>query len=377
MLLKSSKYLRIAAVVILVSFLFSGCDGGQRLSDLTIVQAVGIDSNKGKTQVSIQYLNLDKNAGSTDSLTGNITSVAYGTSNGIGSAISSASKVLSQKVFFGQNKLIAFGSEYAKKNLVKGLDYLIRSVDSRPDVLVAMSEKKASDIVSCSENDSKLPAERIYDLLELGEETGLGATITVNELLNLYAEPTSDVYLPVLTEKKKRVKCTGLAIFSQEKYATDLNTGETFGFLLVNNKIKGGAISVASEKLGNIGVEILSANAKRNAYFSGNTLHFDVKIKLGVMLDEVEHGTTAAVKEPEIKEIERLVNRRVKYMCNSAVKKCYTHRSDPFKTGKLLSMNSLKQYNSLQNNWRDILPGAIINITVHSDLKRVNDNSVR
>lgn len=375
--MKINKYFRIATALVLVTFVFSGCNGGKRLSDLTIVQAVGIDMQDNNTRVSMQYLNLDKNTGNMDSLSGNITSVAYGTSNGISSAISSASKVLSQEAFFGQNKLIIFGREYAQNNLVKGLDYLIRSVDSRPDVLLAMSDKKASDIVSCNENDSKVPAEKIYDLLELGERTGLGVSQTVNDLLNLYADPTSDVYLPVLSLNNKTVRCTGLAMFSQEKYVTSLNATQTFGFLFVNNEVEGGAINVASEKFGNIGVEILSSKSTRSAYVSDNLLHFDVKIKLNIVLNEVEKGTTIAIKEQEIKEIEKLVNRYVSYMCTSAVNQCFGSKSDPFKTGKYLSMNSPEHYNALKDIWRDILPDAVINITVDTKLQKVSNNSVR
>lgn len=376
-LLKKNRIIKLVCLVLTIAFVMTGCTSGQRLSELTIVQAVGIDLENNKTHVSMQYLNLDKNTGSTDSLSGNITSVAYGSSNGISSAISSASKVLSQKIFFGQNKLIVFGENYAKNNLVKGLDYLIRSVDSRPDVLVAMSDEKASSIVKSSENDAKLPAERIYDLLELGEETGLGASITVNELLNLYAEPTSDVFLPVLSVNNDRVRCTGLAVFSKEKFVTQLNPTETFGFLFVNNKVKGGAISVKNKNLGNIGVEILSSKSKRKAYISNGKLHFDVNVKLNIMLDEVENGTTTAVKESEIKEIERLIDRRVRYMCLSAINTCFENNSDQFKIGKYLSMNDLKNYNELKKNWRDILPNSVVNISVEASLEKVNDNSVR
>lgn len=376
-MLKKCRIIKIISVVIAVSVLLSGCCSGQRLSDLTIVQAVGIDKQDDKTQISLQYLNLNKSTGSTDSLSDNITSVAYGTSNSISSAISTASKVLSQRVFFGQNKLVVLGNEYVQGDIEKGLDYLVRSVDSRPDVLVAISEEKASDIISCCENDIMLPAKKIYELLKLGEETGLGASVTVNKMLNMYSEPTADIYLPVLSLNNKVVKCKGIAVFSKEKYQKTLTPSQSFGMLFINGNITNGSLNVKNDTLGNVGVEILSSKSKRSAYVSNGQLHFDISIKVRILLDEVEKGTTTAVQERETKMIESLINRKVKQMCLSAVKECFSLGSDPFMTGKYLARDSEYQYNALKDNWREILPYTDVNISVHTDLEKVNDNSVR
>lgn len=376
-MLKKCRIIKIVSVVIAVSVLLSGCCSGQRLSDLTIVQAVGIDKQDDKTQISLQYLNLNKSTGSTDSLSDNITSVAYGTSNSISSAISTASKVLSQRVFFGQNKLVVLGSEYVKGDVEKGLDYLVRSVDSRPDVLVAISEEKASDIISCCENNIMLPAKKIYELLKLGEETGLGASVTVNNMLNMYSEPTADIYLPVLSLNNKVVKCKGIAVFSKEKYQKTLTPSQSFGMLFINGNITNGSLNVKNDTLGNVGVEILSSKSRRSAYVSNGQLHFDISIKLRILLDEVEKGTTTAVQEQETKMIESLINKKVKQMCLSAVKECFSLGSDPFMTGKYLACDSEYQYNALKDNWREILPYADVKVSVHTDLEKVNDNSVR
>lgn len=376
-MLKKYRIIKIVSVIIAVSLLFSGCCNGQRLSELTIVQAVGIDKKDDKTQISLQYLNLDKSTGNTESLSDNITTVAYGTSNSISSAISTASKVLSQRVFFGQNKLVIFGSEYVQDNLEKGLDYLVRSVDSRPDVLVAISEDKAYDVISCCENEIMLPASKIYELLKLGEETGLGASVTVNQMLGMYSEPTSDIYLPVLSLNEKVVKCKGIAVFSKEKYQKTLTPSQSFGMLFINGNIKNGSLSVKNDDLGNVGVEILSSKSKRSAYVSNGQLHFDIKIRLRLLLDEVEKGTTTSVQQPEVKMIESLVNKKVKQMCLSSVKECFSVGSDPFMTGKYLARDSEYQYNALKDSWREILPSAVVNVTVSTDLEKVNDNSVR
>lgn len=371
------KSFKTAVCIVLICLLFTGCQSSQRLSDLTIVQGVGIDLQKKNTKVSMQYLNLNQSSGATDSLSGNITSTADGTADSISNAISSASKTLSQKIFFGQNKLIVFGSEYAKSNIEKGLDYIFRSIDSRPDVLVAISDGTAEEVIKSKEKDAHVPAEHVYDLLKVGEENGLGAVVTVNDLLNLYSDATSDIYLPVIKSVDENVQCKGIAVFSKGKYRTTLNENQTFGFLFVKDKIDGGAITVRNNEFGSVGVEIISSKTKNSVSIKNGKIEFNCNIYIEFMLDEIEKGITTAVNEEKIKDIESLVNSKVKKMCLSAITVCFENKSDPFMTGRYTAKTDGAYYDMLKENWRENLDDIDLNITVNSALEKVNNNSIR
>jgi spore germination protein KC len=374
MLLKKFK---IILCILLICLVFTGCNSSQSLSDLTIVQGVGVDLQDDDTKVSLQYLNLAQGGVSSDSLVGNITTVADGSGKNISDAISSSSKTLSKEVFFGQNKLIVFGSDYVKNSIGKGIDYLLRSVDSRPDVVVAISDTTAEDIIKNKERDSKVPAETVYKLLAVGEENGLGAVVTVNELLDLYSDKTSDIYLPVVKSEDDNVVCEGIAIFSNDKYITTLDENQTFGFLFINNKIEGGAISVKSSELGNIGIEVINSKTKNHVTISNDKITFNCKIKVNFMLDEIENGITTAVDEKKIKSIESLVEKKVQSMCNSAFNACISNKSDAFMIGRYLAKTDEDYYNSIKNNWQNALQNVDFNITVDCKLEKVNDNSIR
>lgn len=371
------KSFKIVICLLLVCLLFAGCESSQSLSDLTIVQGIGIDLEKKETKVSLQYLNLAQSGGSTDTLSGNITSTADGSASCISDAISSASKTLSQEIFFGQNKIIVFGSDYAEKSVEKGMDYLLRSVDSRPDVLVAISDGSAEDVISSKERDARVPAENIYNLLRVGEKNGLGAVVTVNDLLNLYSDETSDIYLPVIKPVDDNVQCEGIAVFSEEEYKTTLNENQTFGFLFVKNKIDGGAITVSNDELGSVGLEIINSKTRNSISIKNGRPVFNCNITVEFMLDEIEKGITAAVDEKKTKAIESLVNAKIKKMCMSAISTCFENKSDPFMVGRYTAKADDSYYSSVKKNWRDNLSDIEINITVHSSLEKVNDNSVR
>jgi spore germination protein KC len=357
--------------------MFTGCNSSQSLSDLTIVQCVGVDLDDDKTNVSLQYLNLSKGGGSTESLSGNITSVADGNGTSISDAISSTSKTLSKEIFFGQNKIVVFGMDYAKDSLKNGMDYLLRSVDSRPDVITAISDGTAKEILESKERDARVPAENVYNLLFVGEENGLGAVVTVNELLDLYSDSTSDVYLPVIKATDDAVVCEGIAIFSEEKYQATLNENQTFGFLFVKNKIEGGSLMVNDNELGHIALEVINSKTKNNITISNGTINFNCNIKVKLMLDEIENGITASVNEKKINKIETLVNKSVKNLCLSAINTCIENKSDPLLIGRYVAKADEDFYNTIKKDWRNKLGDIKVNVTVKADLVKVNDNSVR
>ena len=217
------KTAKIVLLVFVFALLFSGCQQNARLTNLAITQAVAVDLENGKTKVTVQYLNITKNSGTSEALSGTITDTAYGVGDSITDAVSDASRSVSREIFFGQNKVVIFGKEYAKTKLNEGLDYLLRSPNSRPDVLVALSEDTAESIVNNGERGAKVPAQSVYKLINTGMKNGTAACVTVNDMLNAFSDDSCDIILPVLKSKKEYVSCTGIAVFSRGVYALTLD----------------------------------------------------------------------------------------------------------------------------------------------------------
>lgn len=373
---KLFKATQIIVCVCLIATVFGGCQNAQGLSNLTIVQGVGIDKNDDKTKVSLQYLNLNKSS-SADSLGDKITAVASGEERTVNGAIFNASKMLSKSMFFGQNKIIVFGSDYIQDGLRRGVDYLTRSVDSRPDVLLALSSEKASDIIESKENDARIPTESIYELLTVGEQNGYSAAVTVNQLQNLYIDGMTDVYLPILSPGEDCAKCDGIAVFSKESYAARLNDDETFGLLLIKGRAKGGTLEIENSSLGNICVQLSKASSKRGATVKNGKITYNCTVSVQLMLDEIQHGISTAVSPDQAKQIERLFEDKIKNMCLASLKKCAQNKSDPFMISRSVAKSDIDLYNSLKSNWRDELNNIDYRVDVSASLQLVKDNSHR
>ncbi len=360
----------------LIALLFSGCsDVSTNLKDMSIVEGMGIDLSDGGICVTAQTLNLSKEGSGAEALSGNITMLTQGKGSDVSSAVSNARESLSKEFFFGQNRLIVFGMDIARDYIEKNLDYLIRSVDSRMDVSVCIAEKTAGEIMQSKENDVLVPSESVAALLKLGEKSGFGADITTAELLNLYLDKTSDIYLPVVKGGEKSVSVSGIAVFNDTSLAKVMDSESTYGFLLFTDDISSGNLEIKSKNMGVVGIKIISSHAKSRASVENGKLVLHTRIKAELMLDAVENGLIRTLTKERIDELESLAALKIKGMCNSAFLDCVEARSDCLRIGEMLAMSSPSDYAKLSDDWDKALSSALLDLEVDCRLKKINENS--
>lgn len=183
------------SLIILLSLVFlSGCSGNERLTEMTVVQATGIDCENGEVKVSLQYLDIDKGTGTNEGVKGNITAIVEGRRNSIENALSSAEKTLPDRLYFAQNKLIILGADTEDKMKDELKEYLKDNTRCRPDTLIVKSETSAEDIIKNTQRGARVPAESICRQLKREN-----AMFTVNDYLNDFKENE----LPLITQKGK------------------------------------------------------------------------------------------------------------------------------------------------------------------------------
>ncbi len=170
--MKKVKVILLIALVILLPF---SKNAGQRMGDMSIVCAMGIDVEKGEYTVTLQYLNLYKGTGKSDGITGNITALAHGKADSIDKAIDNIQQTLPDVLFFGQNELIVIGAKTEKDVL---LDYLKTSRYVRNDIMLARSQTTAREVVDNSLRGAVVPANSLVKQLKEGSRS-----VSVNDLL--------------------------------------------------------------------------------------------------------------------------------------------------------------------------------------------------
>lgn len=373
--MKILKIFKIIVSAALIMLLFTGCESRKNLNDLSVVEGLGIDYEDDKISVTVQSLNLAKEGNGADALAGNVTMNTQGKGDNISSAVDEVSESLSKKLFFGQNRILVFGMNMAKDYLNVSLDYLLRSADSRPDVVLCIAEEEAAKVMDSKENDALVPAQAISALLETGEENGFAVYVTANDLLNMYTDKTSDMYLPVIKPAEQNATVSGIAIYSDEKLVDVLSNDKTMGFLFLKNEINSGSLTINSDDFGKIGVDIISASTKTKARLENGQVIYDVKIKAYLMLDEIEKGIVNSISKKDIENITAVAEEEIKKQCSAAFYSCTENQSDCLRIGESLAKNSNKAYQSVCNDWDTHLKNTRLDIKVDCVIKKINENS--
>ena len=370
------KSFKIIISVVLILLLFSGCsDASNNLKDLSIVEGMGIDLKDEEVVITVQTLNLSKEGFGAEALSGNITMNSEGSGRNISEAIARVKERLSKELFFGQNRLIVFGMNMAKNYINKNLDYLLRSADSRMDVSVCIAEKEASEIMESKENEALVPSASITSLLELGEKSGFAVNVTTNELLNVYLDKTSDMYFPVISAGEKSASVVGVAIYSGNELAKVLDKNSTYGFLFLSNKISYGVLNVENEEFGKIGLNIISSLTKTRTSVENGRVVFHADVKSQLMIDAMEHGLINSITRENLYEIKELAEEMISSYCQNAFLDCVQSKSDCLRIGESLAMFSPNNYAKLSDDWKNVLPTAVIDLNVDCEFKKINENS--
>ncbi len=373
--MKITGIFKTALCAVLAAAVLTGCSGNENLKDLSVVEGMGIEYEDGRMSVTVQSLNLTKEGSGAEALSGNITMNAQGTGENISAAVQKTAESLSKKLFFGQNQILVIGMELAENNLYDCFDYLVRNSDSRPDVAVCISSGKANEALSSGLNGALVPAQAMSELLYNGEEEGFAVYVTVNEMLNLYKDKTSDVYLPVVTAEKDNTAVSGIAVYNGLRLVNILPETQILGFLLLTDKIDSGYFEFESDTYGRIGAEISNSSTKTKARVENGTVVYSVDISSTLSVEELQNGAEGMISEKDLKTIASQAEKELEGKCRDAFESCVMNGSDCLRIGESLAAGSPADYAALSDNWKETLSSVRLEVSGTCKLKKVNENA--
>lgn len=371
-----SKCIKIFLSLFLCFLLFTGCTGNRHLKDLFIVEGLGIDYYDNNLSVTIQGLKVNMSNAS-DTPLGNMVVNTSASGATVSSAINNTTKAVSKRAFFGHNKIIVLSKELAQNDIKNYIDYFLRSEDSRADVVICVSKEKAKFILESKENDANVPSENILFLINNNEETGQSILVNENELLMLYEDKYSDIYLPVIERKddESTVKSAGIALFSDNRLAYITNDIETKGFVILNNKAKDVLIQISDEKFGKIDVKLSNIKCKKSASVAENKVYFNVEINADIILGEIEKGTQNKLSKKDNKRLCALVEKACNEMISKTYNACIYAKSNALRIGKFIARDCPEYYEKHLSDFNGDFQKAELNVNSYINLEKISDNS--
>ncbi len=372
-----SKFIKIITSSFLCIALLCSCSSNRHLKDLLIAEGLGIDFKDSENlSVTLQTLNVGmSNASETPQ--GNMTLNITSNGKTVSSSISNLSKSASKRIFFGHNKLIVLGKDLILNDIKNYIDFFLRSEDARADVCVCASKSTAKSILESKENDACVPIENILYLINNKQNTGQSIIVYENELLNLYSDKTSDIYLPILERKdeKSTVKTAGIGLFSNDKLSYITNENETKGFVMLKNKTDDVLLQLNDEKLGKIDIKLSNIKCKNSVKYINSKVTFCTDISADLMLGEIEKGADIKLDQNDYLRINALAKKECESVAKSAFSACQNAGSDALRIGKYLAKDLPEIYEYQKDNWKQNFKKVSFYATSNINLAKVSDNS--
>lgn len=166
--MKRYKILTMTIIVVISSFILSGCVGKEP-NEIAYVVALGIDSAENDTyKITIQYANPTQisGAGEEGGKAGSqiVENIVVEAPN-IYAAIGLANQIDSKTFSLSHAKLIVFSQELAEKGLKNITETFIRSEELRPDVYLAVSIGEASKYLTSVSPAMEVNPAKYYQLI--------------------------------------------------------------------------------------------------------------------------------------------------------------------------------------------------------------------
>ena len=369
-------------LILVLSVLLSGCNAKEdKLKDMALAQALGIDYKGGEYGVSFMIYDLSKTRGSSAELSGTLTTVFNADGESVPYAITNMTTLIGKKPYYSHNRVVIVGEDMATEGLSTVFDFLYRNAEMRPYVLVAVARGKAEDVLNASFGDALNPAEEIQNVITVGSYYSYVPQIEILDIAISTLEKTSDSYLPIVEAVKdgedEFVKASGTAVFNRMKLVGELNEEETKGLLWINDMVEYGTLVCETETQNMVSCEIIDANTEIDVTIEDGQIRYTIKASCALNIDQVDGKESNSLSRQQMREIELAYDEVIKAQISSALQKCLgEYKSDVFRLGRYLFKKYPDVYREVSDSWRDSFDRLGFDIEVVTQVSKTGEEGI-
>lgn len=373
---KNYKIFRAVAISLAASLLLPGCMPYQELKQVSIVEAVGIDTDdSGGYLTTFQIYKPQKGGGDSGSKKGATSEVNIIQSNGasIFDAVRNATLQMGRKLYFSNNRVFVIGEDICRTDMAELLDFMQRNQQIKPTEQIYAAKGKASEILTYKKDDEIVPAVNLEQISENYKLTSRTLKVQLIDIFKSTSNGITDPVLPTISMQlindKPIMKIDGAAVLRNNRLDGYLDETETRGYLWITGKAQGGIILVNEPGDVNASMEILKESSKIDVNEKKGAPEINVNIKLSTNITEFHSKDNIFIDEKVLNKLKTLQDEAVKSEAQAAINKVQGEMgADIFDFG-------LKIYESKPDLWRKISPSwktgqknVKVNINVNSDV---------
>ena len=281
----------------------SGCrlTQGYELGDRLIIEAIGIDRTEEGFRLCLQVLDPDnaENSGQTHPIR---VLTFYGES--VAAAFAKIPADTGREPLYSQARLLVFGRTAAETGLQAQLDFFQREYSARPDVLFAVSDSTAADILAGTDGDPP-EADKIEASIKAGHETGECVEMPLYRFLNLTYEPNDTAFCTLLTAcddaGKSLPDCRGTALFKDGRWSATVSERETKGLLFLLGEVRR-ATATVKLRTGNCTLSVTGCHRSVRVNEAENSPVFSIRLEVSADLIEYANDASEPLDAAAVKE---------------------------------------------------------------------------
>lgn len=377
---------RIAAVILSLIVLLTGCWNNRPLKTLSIVSAVGIDLAGDGVEVSLQLIKASA-MGTTEAQAVSpekavLTVQLAGTTQHY-DARNLFSTVLPKQGYFNHILLFVISEELAKKGVADILEFQDRDHEYDVNELLVISKGvKASTVIYTESEADKIPAKHIADTIRNTVATAQNCETDVYDFLAKINTEGQEATAGVFQFREgsdhsnlMQMDVRGTAAFKGDKLVGWLDPEETQGLNIIENKAEGAVFDIHNP---------LAEGKFYNWEFVSNTTSVEAVIKDGKPSINVKAEPVGTinyvngefpVNVSTVKTMTEAAGERIKKIIENTVHKAqHEFKSDIFGFGHKIYQTDPAYWNTIKDNWDTMFQTLPVNVEVNAQTKEFGAN---
>lgn len=381
------KILRTISLIVMCALLmcsFASCEkAGTELSDLMIIQGIGIDINSKGFKVTVEILNNEQSGSpSGDSSAENKTKIYTATGESVAAALMQLTTKSGNKPFYAQNRVIVIGETTAQKNLADILDFFQRNYDSRASQLLCIAKGgKAEDVIRARLLNDTVKSKILEKMLEESYRQSLVPRVRIIDAVNAMKDDTSFVCLPAVKVQENGENqdfvLDGCALFDKdETFTMYLASGDAEGLAFLRNEINEGFLSADLPNGNKATFVIVKGKTHYKISKENGVLHYKLTVDISCDLEEVGGAQYFSTDDDFMEIIKSAAGAAVAKKAENAIVVLQSeHGGDAVRYGRRLMLMNTKEYELLKNDWENAFKNAVTSITVNVTIRRIGEET--
>ena len=373
----------ICVALLSVCFLGSCEKPGTELSELMIIQCIGLDYENGNYTATVEILNNEQSGSPGGTSNSDQKTKIY---NAKAPTVASALRKLTTKSgnvpLFAHNRVIVLGESVTKKDLLDVIDFFCRNYDSRPTQLICTAKKTSAEkVIRAKLLSDSVKGEILENLLEESAKQSLVPRVRVIDAMNYLKETTSCLCIPAVKVQKngenENYELDGCAVIGyDDKLSAYIDEKSTEGICFLNDEIKKGIINATLPNGKKATMSINKGRTKCDVAIKDGKLCYTVKIEVSCDLEQVEEAEYFNKDNGVIETFQRAGEAALREKAiNTMDVLRKTKGSDCIRFGKRLRFKDNKLYHQLENNWAEHFSQAEITINTEVIIRRIGEET--